>query len=220
MTAHGNNKPWPEKQVEKLKKLWAEGKSGTEIADILGGGLTRAAVIGKANRLGLAQRSAPENFITYLPNARRVGAPEVRSSRQAGAINARKGRPPKPAPHLKPADVFGSGYVPSITPAEAQKRSEASAAAGRKLVSAFAAPANDDAILLINRRAFQCSWPVGDPVRPADQLCCGQPVPEDANRAVPTYCPAHAARAVSRSVLKGAPDPKAYERSLRRFANV
>lgn len=218
MAAHTG--PWPEARNDRLRELWAEKRSGAEIADILGEGLSRSAVLAQARRLQLPSRRQKKDIPASLPKVCRARAPEVRSSKQAGAINARKGRPPKPAPHLKPADVFGAGYVPSTTSEEARKRSEASAEAGRKLVSAFAAPANDDAILLINRRAFQCSWPVGEPARPADQLCCGQPVPEGANKAVPTYCVAHGARAVSRSVLKGAPDPRAYERSLRRFANV
>lgn len=216
---------WTPERTAQLSLLWAAGKSASQVAKIMGGGITRNMVIGKARRLGLPARETPAHLATntkVTAASRAPRAPKVRP----GPANPRgvrghpaAAKPPKPAPHLKPANVFGAGYVPSITPAEAQKRSEASAAAGRKLVSAFAAPANDDAVLLINRRAFQCSWPVGDPVRPADQLCCGQPVPEDANRAVPTYCAAHAARAISRAMLKGKqPDPKAYERSLRRVA--
>lgn len=47
---------WSEARVEQLKTLWAEGKSGTEIAKIFGGSATRNAVIAKANRLGLPLR--------------------------------------------------------------------------------------------------------------------------------------------------------------------
>jgi GcrA cell cycle regulator len=205
---------WTDDRVALLRKRWAAGRSASEIARELGGGVTRLGVIGKVHRLGLEGRATPASFVSQngTTYARRQAiAPEVRKA----PANPR-GR--KPGPHLKPAEVFGAGYVPSTTSEEVRKRSEASAAAGRKLVSAFAEPANDDAVLLINRRPFQCSWPVGDPVRPAAQLCCGQPVPEDANRAVPTYCAAHAARAISRSMLGSKPDPKAYERSLRRVA--
>lgn len=211
---------WTEARIERAKQLYVvQGFSAAETAAAMGGDCTRNSVIGKAHRMGWMKEHRQKPTST----GRALRAPQV----SPGPANPRgvrghpgAAKPPKPAPHLKPADVFGAGYVPSITPEEARKRSEASAAAGRKLVSAFAAPANDDAVLLINRRFGQCSWPVGDPVRPADQLCCGQPVPEEPNRAVPTYCAAHAARAVNRSMLKGAPDPKAYERSLRRFANA
>lgn len=216
---------WTPEKVDQLRTLWAAGKSASQIAKLMAGGITRNMVIGKARRLALPARDTPAHLATackVTAASRAPRAPKV----QPGPANPRgvrghpaAAKPPKPAPHLKPA-VFGAGYVPSITPEGAQKRSEASAAAGRKLVSAFAAPANDDAVLLINRRAFQCSWPVGEPERPADQLCCGQPVPEGANKAVPTYCEAHAARAVNRSMLGSKPDVKAYERSLRRFANA
>ena len=42
--------------------LWQQGKSGSEIAAILGDGLTRNAVIGKINRLGIAKRA-----VRYTP---------------------------------------------------------------------------------------------------------------------------------------------------------
>lgn len=143
-------------------------------------------------------------------------APAVKRNRWPGASNARMGARPTPAPHLKPGAVFGP--VSTLDPVEAQERSDAQAAWGKKLLAGFAAPENDDAILLTERRFGQCSWPVGEPDRPANQLCCGQPVPADANRGIPTYCSKHAARAISRVRLGGAPDAKAYERSLRRVA--
>ncbi len=46
---------WTDERVEKLKKLWNEGRSGANIADMLGG-VTRNAVIGKAHRLGMSHR--------------------------------------------------------------------------------------------------------------------------------------------------------------------
>lgn len=207
----------PEREAEAKRLYIDQGMSAAETAKALGGGVTRNGVIGIAHRRGWMNDHRQKPTSTGRP----LRAPSV----SAGPANPRGVRghpsgakPPKPGPHLKPGAVFG--LVATLGPEEAKRRSEASAAAGRKLVSAFAAPANDDAILLINRRAFQCSWPVGEPERPADQLCCGQPVPEGANKAVPTYCEAHAARAVNRSMLGSKPDVKAYERSLRRFANA
>lgn len=220
MTAHGNNKPWSEGRVEKLKKLWTEGKSGSEIAAILGGDLSRAAVIGKANRLGLASRDTPVNFQTCTKTTyafRKLQAPPVIRDRQPGAVNARKGRPPNPGPQNRPGAVFGK-LDPVVDLATADKKKAAFAAAGNKINARFDAPANDDAIPLIDRRRFQCAWPVGAPARPADQLCCGQPVPADANVSVQSYCTRHAKVAVSRVLVGGKPDAKVYERSMRRFA--
>ena len=50
---------WVDQRVETLKRLWGEGKTASEIADALGGGVTRNMVIGKAHRLGLEARPSP-----------------------------------------------------------------------------------------------------------------------------------------------------------------
>ena len=49
---------WTEERIEKLRKLWGSGKTAAEIAEELGD-VTRNAVIGKANRLGLSAKSTP-----------------------------------------------------------------------------------------------------------------------------------------------------------------
>jgi GcrA cell cycle regulator len=48
---------WTDERVEKLKELWGDGMSASQIAKILGG-VTRNAVIGKVHRLGLSNRGA------------------------------------------------------------------------------------------------------------------------------------------------------------------
>src|ERR1700692_4346761 len=65
---------WTDERVERLKKLWSDGLSASQIAGELGG-VTRNAVIGKVHRLGLSGRAkAP------MPQAQRA-----------------KTRPPRPA---------------------------------------------------------------------------------------------------------------------------
>ena len=49
---------WTDDRVEKLRKWWAEGLTGSEIAERLGG-VSRNAVLGKAHRLGLEKRPNP-----------------------------------------------------------------------------------------------------------------------------------------------------------------
>ncbi len=48
---------WTDEKVELLTELWREGQSARLIAEQLGDGVTRNAVIGKANRLGLSKPS-------------------------------------------------------------------------------------------------------------------------------------------------------------------
>lgn len=48
---------WTDERVETLSNLWREGYTARQIAEKLGGEVTRNAVIGKANRLGLSKPS-------------------------------------------------------------------------------------------------------------------------------------------------------------------
>lgn len=50
---------WNDERVNLLKSMWGAGKTAAEIAQQLGGGITRNAVIGKAHRLGLSGRISP-----------------------------------------------------------------------------------------------------------------------------------------------------------------
>ncbi len=55
---------WTEEKVAKLKELWGQGNTASQIAEIIGG-VSRNAVIGKAHRLNLSAkiktRTAPSN---------------------------------------------------------------------------------------------------------------------------------------------------------------
>lgn len=54
---------WTEERIETLKRLYHEDLSASQMAQMLGGGATRNAVIGKLHRLGLARG-------THRPSAR------------------------------------------------------------------------------------------------------------------------------------------------------
>ena len=56
---------WDEPRVDLLKRLWLSGQTARTIADKLGKGVTRNAVIGKAHRLGLTgkQGSLPTDLV-------------------------------------------------------------------------------------------------------------------------------------------------------------
>lgn len=86
---------WNDARVELLKKLWNDGLSASQCAKRIGGGLTRNAVIGKVNRLGLSARKKAE----------------VRSRRRA------RTKPPIDRESRK----FISGEPPAALPPEPQR---------------------------------------------------------------------------------------------------
>ena len=47
---------WTEEKVTKLKELWGKGYTASQISEIIGGGVSRNAVIGKAHRLNLSAK--------------------------------------------------------------------------------------------------------------------------------------------------------------------
>ena len=62
---------WNDEKVTKLKELWGKGNTASQIAEIIGG-ISRNAVIGKANRLNLSSKiknrnaSSSQNFDNNL----------------------------------------------------------------------------------------------------------------------------------------------------------
>ena len=63
---------WTEAKVKKLAKLWGKNIPARDIAEKLGEGITRNAVIGKANRLGLTKDLKPKNIEIKTPPKKKV----------------------------------------------------------------------------------------------------------------------------------------------------
>ena len=76
---------WNESRTELLKDLWMAGESARTIAEKLGKGITRNAVIGKAHRLGLTGKHGNKDG---APRSARRSAPK--SARQ----QSKRGRTP------------------------------------------------------------------------------------------------------------------------------
>ena len=55
--ATANPGVWTEERLERLKELWLEGRTITQIGHEIG--VTRNAVVGKVHRLGLPKRASP-----------------------------------------------------------------------------------------------------------------------------------------------------------------
>lgn len=68
---------WTDERVNLLKQLWGEGKTAAEIAKVLGDGITRNAVIGKAHRLKLSSRLSPIQQNTSKKPKSEAAAPRL-----------------------------------------------------------------------------------------------------------------------------------------------
>jgi len=190
---------WTDDRIERLKKMWHDGATASQIADELGG-VSRNAVIGKAHRLGLEQRPSP------------VKAGDEKEAKKAAAPAAAPKPAPKPAaPAPKPAPaaapVAATAQPAPSAPAvnrsapEMQYRSIGPGgfirqgpgdqqppippAPPRRLVPAKPSPEVADKTGLLELNDRICKWPMGHPGEP-DFHFCGQA----ANPGFP-YCVQH-----------------------------
>jgi GcrA cell cycle regulator len=101
---------WTDERVMLLKKLWIEGKTAAEIAKLIGGGVTRNAVIGKAHRLKLSGRISPiqENSRTDTAVGRVVATPRKQKSTMSKVSN-REIIAPVQLPPIEENYCFGDG---------------------------------------------------------------------------------------------------------------
>ena len=121
---------WTDERIDRLKALWTQGMTASQIADELGG-VSRNAVIGKAHRLGLQARPSPvkasdaqANPSAAAPAAAEPPAPEEEA--------------PAPAPVApEPTPVIEAAPEPELAPWEEEVEEEPAAAAQ--------APADDSA---------------------------------------------------------------------------
>ncbi|MEL6998909.1 MAG: GcrA family cell cycle regulator, partial [Pseudomonadota bacterium] len=88
---------WTDERVEKLKELWTEGMSASQIAKVLGG-VTRNAVIGKVHRLGLSNRAGGDE-------AKTAEAPKAKPASAAPKPAAEPVKPTAPEPVKADAPV-------------------------------------------------------------------------------------------------------------------
>ncbi len=173
---------WTEERVELLKKLWLEGLSASQIAGVLGEGVTRNAVIGKVHRLKLSGRakpasSAPRVRTTPRPTARRIASPSAAPRHPGGFAATMKSRPM-------------SGVGGAIQGATALKITE------EYQVEIEIAPQAAELFIPVEQRLtllqlneHTCKWPIGDPLTP-EFYFCGQHSDEGK-----PYCDFHSRRA-------------------------
>ena len=71
---------WTPEKEEKLKQLWKNGHSGSQIARMLGDGATRNSVLGKAFRLKLEARAVSKKS-TPKWNVKKDNSPEIKTQK-------------------------------------------------------------------------------------------------------------------------------------------
>jgi len=184
---------WTEERIERLKKMWHDGATASQIADELGG-VSRNAVIGKAHRLGLEQRPSPvkagEEKEAKKPAAAaapKPAAPKVEASKPAPAASATPqasapAATPRSAPEMQYRSIGPGGF---IRQGPGEQQAPIPPAPPRRLVPAKPSPEVADKTSLLDLNDRICKWPMGHPGEP-DFHFCG----EQANPGFP-YCVQH-----------------------------
>ncbi|GGI78380.1 hypothetical protein GCM10007973_13860 [Polymorphobacter multimanifer] len=138
---------WTEERIAVLKAGWEGGMTASQIAEQLGEGVTRNAVIGKAHRLGLEARPSPV----------KAGDETAASPALALPSTAAVTSPPGLSP-AAPAPVLAANHVVA-KPATKPARRAGKAAR----------------VTLLDLNEKICKWPIGHP-GDADFHFCGKPV--------------------------------------------
>jgi GcrA cell cycle regulator len=194
---------WTEERIDRLKSMWTEGATASQIAEELGG-VSRNAVIGKAHRLGLESRPSPV----------KPGEEKEKKAKAAPAPKAAKPAPaPKPATPAPQREVEAEAPRRPVTagaapvqrkPVDPQAMQYRSVGPGgfirqgpgdtqapippappRRLVPAKPSAEVADKTSLLDLNDRICKWPMGHPGEP-DFYFCGEP----ANPGFP-YCVQH-----------------------------
>ncbi|HET7605143.1 MAG TPA: GcrA family cell cycle regulator [Sphingomicrobium sp.] len=192
---------WTEERIERLKKMWHDGATASQIADELGG-VSRNAVIGKAHRLGLEQRPSPvkpgeekeakKTAPAAAPPAAaapksRTKADVAETADEASAPAAAPSQPAPPKQRMSPQEMQYRSIGPGgfVRQGPGDQQAPIPPAPPRRLVPAKPSPEVADKTSLLELNDRICKWPIGHPGEP-DFHFCGDP----ANPGFP-YCVEH-----------------------------
>lgn len=161
---------WTDERVEKLKKLWSEGLSASQIAAQLGG-VSRNAVIGKVHRLNLPGRAKAGG----TPSATRPKRPAVATPRPSNFAA-------RPVATRAPTRPAGNTIAKEDIDADFDAQ-----------IEQLPVPANGNNVVVPMSRKLEltqltertCKWPIGDPLND-DFHFCGNESPDNS-----PYCTYH-----------------------------
>ncbi|MBW8322748.1 MAG: GcrA family cell cycle regulator [Arenimonas sp.] len=142
---------WTDERVERLKRLWAEGLSASQIAAQLGG-VSRNAVIGKVHRLNLPGR-AKAGGSTAASRAAKRPAPAPRPANYPSRVTTRTVARAAGANMLKEEIEIDGVETVEIRPV-----GNVILPISRKLV-------------LTELTERTCKWPIGDPMKDDFHFC-------------------------------------------------
>jgi GcrA cell cycle regulator len=170
---------WTEERVELLKKLWLEGLSASQIAGVLGEGVTRNAVIGKVHRLKLSGRAKP---VSSAPRVRSAPRSTVRRVASPGG-----NRPSPGLVSMMKSRSMGPAPMHGATALKMDPEFETEAYVAPQVQELFIPVEQRLSLLQLNEET--CKWPIGDPLTP-DFYFCGNHSEEGK-----PYCEFHSRRA-------------------------
>ena len=175
---------WTEERIERLKKMWHDGATASQIADELGG-VSRNAVIGKAHRLGLEQRPSPvkpgeEKEVKKPAAAPAAAAPKASPKAEApkptaaaptAAPSAPQSASPRSGPEIQYRSIGPGGF---IRQGPGGQQAPIPPAPPRRLVPAKPSPEVADKTSLLELNDRICKWPIGHPGEPDFHFCGDQ----------------------------------------------
>ncbi len=198
---------WTDERIDRLKNLWSQGVTASQIADELGG-VSRNAVIGKAHRLGLQSRPSPVKANEPLPPPEKKAARPQPSPAPTPPPAAKPAAEPEPSSPPQPAAAATEAEEDAEAEAEAEvepkqpmvrsigpggfvrqgpsdQQAPIPPAPPRRLVPAKPSPEMADKTGLLDLNEKICKWPIGHPGEPDFHFCGRQ-----ANPGFP-YCVEH-----------------------------
>lgn len=182
---------WTDERVALLGKLWKEGKTAKEIAQALGEGVTRNAVIGKAHRLNLSGRSSPiqKDKPPKAKNNTKAVSKTTSTSTGTHSETQQKNKSPFPQPANKntnPSAKKLHSKTDNVKDISEQK-------------------SKSDRITMHDLKGSMCRWPFGDPQEKDFHFCGDRKMPGF------PYCEEHAKAAYQTKKKAKILNPEALE---------